>query len=62
MSEETSSSASAELDTPLALSDEQRARRNRRNMAVALGLVAFITLVYVITMARLGLNIASRGA
>ena len=37
----------------------QRARRGR-NVAIALGLVAFVVLVFVITIVRLGGNVVDR--
>lgn len=39
--------------------DEKRAR-NRRSLAIALGLVAFVVLVFVVTIVRLGGNVADR--
>jgi hypothetical protein len=36
-----------------------KARRGR-NIAIALGLVAFVILVYVVTMARMGANVLDR--
>ena len=38
---------------------EDRARRGR-NIALALGLVLFVILVFVVTVVRLGGNVASR--
>jgi flagellar basal body-associated protein FliL len=41
--------------------DEEAAKaRRRRSIAIALGLVAFVTLIYVITMVRLGGNVGER--
>lgn len=39
--------------------DETRAR-NRRSLVIALGLVAFVVLVFVVTIVRLGGNVADR--
>jgi t-SNARE complex subunit (syntaxin) len=36
-----------------------RARRGR-NIAIALGLVAFVVIVYVVTVVRLGANVVER--
>ena len=44
----------------VALNDEQKRRRARRNLAVAAALGAFIALIYLITIVRLGANVASR--
>ena len=38
----------------------QRARRGR-NIAIMIGLLAFVALVFVITITRLGGNVASHG-
>ena len=39
--------------------DAAKARRGR-NIAIALGLVAFVILVYVVTVVRMGASVASR--
>ena len=39
----------------LKLNDEQVRARKRRNVAIALGLLAFIALVYTVTVSRLSL-------
>lgn len=41
--------------------DEAAAKARRgRNVAIALGLVAFVILVYVVTLVRMGGNVADR--
>jgi t-SNARE complex subunit (syntaxin) len=41
--------------------DEAAAKARRaRNIAIALGLVAFVVLVYIVTIVRLGSNVANR--
>tara|TARA_R110002096_G_scaffold325390_2_gene519375 strand:+ start:1230 stop:1451 length:222 start_codon:yes stop_codon:yes gene_type:complete len=40
------------------LTPEQVAARKRRNLAIALSLVAFVALVFVVTVIRIGQNIA----
>ncbi|WP_293375190.1 hypothetical protein [Phenylobacterium sp. SCN 70-31] len=41
--------------------DEAAARARRgRNIAIAVGLVAFAVIVYVVTIVRLGANVADR--
>ncbi|MBN9481413.1 MAG: hypothetical protein J0I52_14335 [Bordetella sp.] len=44
----------------LKLSDEQVRARKRRNVAIALGLLAFIVLVYVVTVSRMHANNQAR--
>lgn len=39
---------------------EAAAARRRRNIALAIGLVAFVILVFVVTLVRLGANVAQR--
>lgn len=39
--------------------DAAKARRGR-NIAIALGLVAFVIIVYVVTVARMGANVLER--
>ncbi|MFN9927410.1 MAG: hypothetical protein ACK53I_10790 [Phenylobacterium sp.] len=40
-------------------SDAARARRGR-NIAIALGLVAFVIIVYLVTVVRMGASVATR--
>lgn len=41
--------------------DEAAAKARRgRNIAIALGLVAFVVLVYVVTVVRMGASVANR--
>lgn len=47
---------------PVVLSGEEKAAQNRRNIAIALGLVAFVALVFVITLVRLKDQVFDRGA
>lgn len=47
-------SAPGPLPEPARLSDEARKARSRRNLAIALALGAFVVLVFVITIIRLG--------
>jgi hypothetical protein len=44
------------------LTPEQEAARKKRNVAIALGLVAFMALVFTITVLRLSQNIAQGAA
>ena len=44
------------------LTDEQVRARKRRNVAIALGLVGFIALVFVVTVVNLQRNIGDRKA
>ena len=44
------------------LSDEQVRARKRRNIAIALGLLAFIALVYMVTVSRMHANNQARQA
>lgn len=47
-------------DQPIMLSDAEIAARKRRNLWIAFGLAAFIALIFVITLAHLGGNVAKR--
>ncbi len=42
------------------LTDEQKASRRRRNVAIALALAFLVVLFYVVTLVKLGPNIANR--
>jgi hypothetical protein len=44
------------------LTDEQRAAQKKRNSAVALSLIAFMALIFTITVLRLSQNIAAGSA
>ncbi len=44
------------------LTPEEEAARKKRNIAIAWGLVAFMVLVFVITVMRLSQNVANGGA
>lgn len=41
-------------------SPEAAKARRRRNIAMALGLAGFVILIFVVTIARLGANVAQR--
>lgn len=43
-----------------ALTPEEEKKRKQRNLSIALGLVAFIVLVFLVTIFRIGGDIASR--
>lgn len=51
--------ATGEMHQP---SDEEVKARDRRNVAIALGVVAFVVLVFLTTFLRLSENIANGGA
>lgn len=44
------------------LTDEQARARKRRNVAIALGLLGFIALVYLVTLSRMSANNEARKA
>ncbi|CDO60428.1 hypothetical protein BN1012_Phect2215 [Candidatus Phaeomarinobacter ectocarpi] len=46
--------------TTVTLTPEQQARLRRRNIAVALGLIAMVGLFFAMTLVRLGGNVADR--
>lgn len=50
----------SEADT-VVLTEEQKAARKNRNRAIALGLFAFVGLIFVTTMVRLATNYNSGG-
>ena len=51
----------APSNLPVAGSDEAAARARRgRNLAIALGLVGFVVLVYLVTVFRMGGNVINR--
>lgn len=43
-----------------ALTPEERKQQKRRNLAIALGLAAFIIIVFLVTILRLGGSVAER--
>jgi hypothetical protein len=43
------------------LTEEQRRRRRSRSIAIALVLAALVVIFYVVTIVKLGGNVASRG-
>ncbi|MEL6747871.1 MAG: hypothetical protein AAFO79_08690, partial [Pseudomonadota bacterium] len=51
-----------DLDTAqgVVLTPEQEKRRNRRSIAIAVSLVALCVLFFVVTVVRLGANVANR--
>jgi hypothetical protein len=42
------------------LTPEQKRKRNQRNVALALVLAAFVALIYVVTVFKLGANVLNR--
>lgn len=48
------------MSDPLRETDAAARARRGRNLAIALGLVAFVVLVYVVTILRMGGNVAAR--
>jgi|GEM_PF-2187272 len=48
------------LQDPLHNDPEARRARNRRSLAIAAGLILFIAVVFLVTVARIGGNIADR--
>ena len=48
------------MSTPMNLTPEEIRKRNQRNWAVAGVLLAFVVLVFVVTIVKLGGNIANR--
>jgi len=49
------------MSDPNAESPQARRARSGRNFALLIGLLAFVALVFVVTLARLGGNVASNG-
>lgn len=49
------------MSDPKLESPEARKARSGRNYALLIGLLAFVALVFVVTLARLGGNVASNG-
>ena len=48
------------MSDPKREGEEFAKARRGRNLAIAVGLVAFVILVYVVTVVRLGANVAHR--
>ncbi len=48
------------LPDPLAADPQARRARSRRNLAIAVGLLLFMVLVFVVTVARIGGNVVDR--
>ena len=48
-------------DKGVVLTPEQQRRRRARNLAIAAALVGMVVLFYILTLARLGGNVAERG-
>ncbi len=44
----------------IVLSPEEIKKRNQRNIALALGIVAFVVIVFLVTILRMGGNVAER--
>jgi hypothetical protein len=42
------------------LTPEQKRKQNQRNVALALALAAFVALIYVVTVFKLGANVLNR--
>jgi hypothetical protein len=53
--------ALAVTDDGVRLSEEQRRRRRSRSIAIALVLAALVAIFYVVTIVKLGGNVAARG-
>jgi hypothetical protein len=49
------------MSDPMDETPEAANARRRRNIALALGLVAFVVLTFVVTIARLGGHVADHG-
>ena len=50
----------SEQDKPLVLTDEQKRRLRQRNLVLAWTLAALMLLFFVVTIAKLGGNVANR--
>ena len=48
------------MSTPTELTPEEKKKQRQRNLAVALILAAFVALVYVVTVVKLGGNVLNR--
>lgn len=49
-----------EPEAPVVLTPEQVKKRQRGNIVIALSLLAFMALVFAVTLARLGANVLDR--
>ena len=47
------------MSDPKAESEQARRARNGRNIAIALGLIAFVIIVFIVTITRLSGNVAA---
>lgn len=56
----TTQADSGPTDETVTLTAEQQARLRRRNVAVAVGLLAMVGLFFAMTLVRLGGNVAER--
>ncbi|PKQ05645.1 MAG: hypothetical protein CVT73_11410 [Alphaproteobacteria bacterium HGW-Alphaproteobacteria-12] len=59
MEDEHDEAARHRIDTPQ-WTEDRRKRRRQRNLAIAWTLVAFIALFFVVTIVKLGGNVANR--
>ena len=48
------------MNDRITLTEAQKKSRRGRNIALALGLVLFVILIFVVTLVRLGANVAQR--
>jgi hypothetical protein len=48
------------MSTSMELTPEQKKKQKQRNLALALILAAFVALVYVVTVVKLGSNVLNR--
>lgn len=55
----TDNATKREFPETVVLTAEQKKARSRRNVVIALSLVAFVVLVFLVTVVRLSSNIAS---
>lgn len=53
---------SDEFTETVILSDAEKAQQKRRNLVIALSLVGFVVLVFLVTVIRLSQNISANGA
>ena len=49
-----------EHKAPELLTPEEKAKQRQRNLAIALGLTAFVVIVFLVTILRLGASVAER--
>jgi hypothetical protein len=48
------------MSAPMELTPEEKKKQRQRNLALALILAAFVALVYVVTVVKLGSNVLNR--